>query len=478
MRLSGPTWRWLLAGILVTAAINIWWGLGSSSLVLDEAWTWHAANAPIGELLHRVHVDEVAPPLYYVLLHGWISLAGSVSEAVLRAPSALAGVLVVLATAWLGKEAAGRRAALVAAGLAALSPLLLEYSQQARAYIFATLLATVAVVSVRKLERAGDRAARGRWLAAAVAAAVGALWFHYTATLVIAPLVLLTLARRRVPDLTAAMFAGLIGLGWLLTLPLMVDQLGRGHESGVAPAARLTFENLVQLLGTPFDGRAGGENLAASTAIGAVVLTGGALVVGLRRVADDGWLRGVLLPLAYVPVAVVVIVTLIGDDVMITRYTAVVAPVMIVVLAAGLMRLPVPWAVAGTAVAIAVAGWGSVASHLRSGQYPDVRGAVGVVAAKERPTDLVVSGGGLAFGPVIPYYMDRAGIQLELTADPNVAARSVRARRRIWIVGAPAVSVTAARAGAARTGYSLALHRDFAGIDRAQVLLVAPRRGR
>jgi hypothetical protein len=255
----------------------------------------------------------------------------------------------------------------------------------------------------------------------------------------------------------------------------MVDQLGRGHEAGVAPSARPTFENVVQLLGTPFDGRAGGEDLVASTAIGAVVLTGAALVVGLRRVADDGWLRGVLLPLAYFPVVVVVIVTVVGDDVMITRYTAVAAPLMIVVLAAGLIRLPGSWAIAGTAVAIAAAGWGSVASHLRSGQYPDVRGAVGVVAANERPTDLVVSGGGLALGPVVPYYMNRAGIELELTADPNVAAGAVRARRRIWIVGAPAVSVTAARAGAARTGYRLVLHRDFAGIDRAQVLLIASR---
>lgn len=90
-----------LAAILAVAGLNLTWGLGASSLFVDEVYSWRAASVPLGELFHRVRFDEVAPPTYYVFLHEWIGRLGSQAEWVMRLPSALAGIALVGATYWL-----------------------------------------------------------------------------------------------------------------------------------------------------------------------------------------------------------------------------------------------------------------------------------------------------------------------------------------------------------------------------------------
>ena len=68
-------------------------------------------------------------------------------EWVLRLPSAVAAIALVAAVWWLALPLGGRRAATIAALFCALSPLVLQYGQQARGYVFAMLLVTLAVGS-------------------------------------------------------------------------------------------------------------------------------------------------------------------------------------------------------------------------------------------------------------------------------------------------------------------------------------------
>ena len=55
-------------------------------------------------------------------------------EIALRLPSALAGIATVPVAWAIGRELAGRRAAIVCAALVAVNPLFVWYSQEARAY--------------------------------------------------------------------------------------------------------------------------------------------------------------------------------------------------------------------------------------------------------------------------------------------------------------------------------------------------------
>jgi hypothetical protein len=60
---------------------------------LDEAQTAAIADRPFGDVFDALRVDG-APPLYYVLLHGWIQLFGA-SDAAVRALSSLFSLLAL-----------------------------------------------------------------------------------------------------------------------------------------------------------------------------------------------------------------------------------------------------------------------------------------------------------------------------------------------------------------------------------------------
>jgi hypothetical protein len=114
--------------------------IGTRSLWFDEAFTWRLAGLPIGELLSRAVLDH-NPPLYYLVLHGWMALMGD-SPAILRLPSVVCGALAVLAGAWLaadvarqrspGSRAYAARAALLAALLLALNATQIRWGSEVR----------------------------------------------------------------------------------------------------------------------------------------------------------------------------------------------------------------------------------------------------------------------------------------------------------------------------------------------------------
>src|SRR5438552_12186777 len=109
----------VLCGILALAAILRFAGLGRESLWLDEGYSVRVASGPVASVLAGAGQD-IHPPLYYLLLHGWMRLAGH-SEAAVRSLSAVAGCLTV-AIAWmLGRRLLEARAGLIAALLVALS---------------------------------------------------------------------------------------------------------------------------------------------------------------------------------------------------------------------------------------------------------------------------------------------------------------------------------------------------------------------
>jgi len=79
--------------VLVAFALRTYL-LGATNLWWDEAYSVWLARRPLTELL-RTTAFDVHPPLYYVLLRGWMELAGD-SEFSLRYLSVAGGVLTVV----------------------------------------------------------------------------------------------------------------------------------------------------------------------------------------------------------------------------------------------------------------------------------------------------------------------------------------------------------------------------------------------
>jgi len=189
---------WPLAALLILAAALRIGTLNLQSFWYDEAYTpVHVLHASLGATLSSVVHHENTPPLWYVLIWGFSRLFGT-GEVALRLPSALAGTAAV-AVAWgIGRELAGRRAAVATAALVAVNPLFVWYSQEARAY---GLFVFFAALSMWCCLRAEESPTPKR-LAAFAASGAAALATHYFAVFLVVPMCVWLLwrcTRRRIP---------------------------------------------------------------------------------------------------------------------------------------------------------------------------------------------------------------------------------------------------------------------------------------
>jgi uncharacterized membrane protein len=150
--------------------------LGSKSLWFDEALSLHVALSGQAAWWNGT-VGIYHPPLYYWLLELWAQLGKS--EFVLRLPSAILGSLSVILIYILAKDLAYQSIAVAAAGLVALSPLLLWYSQELRPYALLMALGLTVTIAAAKLFL---RPKVGWWLLL-VGAMTAALYVHYGAVL-------------------------------------------------------------------------------------------------------------------------------------------------------------------------------------------------------------------------------------------------------------------------------------------------------
>ncbi len=172
---------WLVVALTATGLALRLADLGRESFWLDEAGRAAIAALPLAAIPHAVGVVELSPPLYHLLLHGWLRIVGD-GDYALRLLSALLGAAAIPATYALGRELVGRRAALVAALLAAVAPLYVGYAQETAMYaLFALLGLGAALAHVRYL-RSGSAGS----LLAYAGAMLLALYTHYYALFLLA----------------------------------------------------------------------------------------------------------------------------------------------------------------------------------------------------------------------------------------------------------------------------------------------------
>jgi len=137
---------------VVGAALRFY-RLGADSLWVDEFATLDLARHSPSDIVHLSSGTNFIPPLYFLLVHAALRTLGE-SEFSLRLLSAVAGICTI-AVAWLLTRNITRSvtAAGSMAGLLAISPLHLWYSQEARPYALLLFFACCALLSLERATR-------------------------------------------------------------------------------------------------------------------------------------------------------------------------------------------------------------------------------------------------------------------------------------------------------------------------------------
>jgi hypothetical protein len=159
----------------------------------DELSTyWIVHDRSLGDVLSIVHSnDEITPPLYFIL--GWLTLkVGGAAEWV-RLPSLVAGTVTIPLVYLLGARTVGKPAGLVGAAVMALSPFMIYYSDEARAYALMIALVTGSALALQAAIRTG----RTRWWVVYAVCSCGALLSHYTSVFPLAGQALWVLWKQR-----------------------------------------------------------------------------------------------------------------------------------------------------------------------------------------------------------------------------------------------------------------------------------------
>ncbi len=438
--------RLALPAILLVAAANFFWQLGSSSYFIDEAFSVMHSLPAIHTLLDRVAHTETTPYTYFLFLHEWMIRTGSQAEWVTRLPSAIAGVGLVGAVYWMARAFVARWIALGAAALCAISPLIQSYAQETRVYIFLILVLVISVgATVRACQRPERRTAL---LTVGAVSAFVAMWLHYTAISVLLPLAVWVGTRQQLSRRARVAFIAACVLGVGTVMPLLLKQYSI-FPNGGAINGQINWNNAISVIGTPFGERLGTPIDAESVGGALVVLFAiAALLLWRRRPVAE---RGLLVALAVVGVVGVFFLDLTGKHIMITRYTMVTAPFLATAIAAGCAQLPRVGAATLAAGAVAVSAAGLVDNHSRSQFYPPVKQAIEYIAPRQHPGDFMLAPGIPITDTPIFYYVThthllRPKLHFFGLHDPGLADAFSR-YKRIWIIDKPPKDTRAAALG-------------------------------
>jgi hypothetical protein len=368
-----------LAGLVVLGAVLRFATLDAQSFWLDEAATIDLLRKGFGDMLEGIPNAESTPPLYYVLAWLWTQLAGT-GEVGARSLSALAGTATIPVAYVLGSWAAGRRAGLIAAALAATNPFLIWYSQEARAYALLVLLTGLGLVLfLRALEQPATRRLIGWGIVSALALAT-----HYFALFPVAAealwLLLLTGRRRALPALAV------VGAAGLALLPLALDQ-GSNDNANFIEQTSLAHR-LAQVPKQFFAGY--DAPLETALTIAALIAVGAGLAGLLRAGADARRRATVLAAIGAVTIGVPAVLALSGPDFLLARNVLPAWLPLAAVVATGFaaMRwgtaMAATLALLGTVIAIAVAADPAY-------QRDDWRGAAKALGPPERDRTIIVT---------------------------------------------------------------------------------------
>lgn len=273
---------WVLVGLGALVALSVLLRITGihGRFWIDEGLSVGISSHPFGDIPTLLRQDG-SPPLYYLLLHLWMPIAGS-GEADTHALSLGFALATVPVAFFAGLAVFGARAAWIAAALAATNPFLTFYAQETRMYALVAFLGLVIAGSflLAFVER------RRGWLVPFAASLLALVYTHNWGLFLAAgtlaavvPTVLVTANRRALLRDAAAAY-GAVALLYLLWVPTLAFQAA---HTGAPWAEAPGIDQLVQGL----TGVLGGPAASIALALGGGSGLAGLLSVDARRVLAD-----------------------------------------------------------------------------------------------------------------------------------------------------------------------------------------------
>ncbi|HEX6713964.1 MAG TPA: glycosyltransferase family 39 protein [Thermoleophilaceae bacterium] len=381
--------------------------LPTRGIWLDEATSITQAQMPLGKLLDTLRTTDVHPPLHHLIL--WVlAHAFGTGELVMRAPSILAGAALIPVLYALARELYDERAGLLAAGMGAVAPFLVWYSQEARMYGLFMLFASLAMLGQLRALR---RNARSDWALYGISTVL-LVWTQYFAILFTltqqAIFVAVAWRTHRAGGSVKPLLRRWLGTGALILIALL-PLAGFAHDQFAANQASGRGFNSPQQAGHVEAGHArpgvysaltnglwavigyhSDAVMAALTALWPLAMLGALMMLGRRSQPRSRY----VLACALAPALAMMVIGLEKPFLFEVRYFAATAPLLLVLLA----RAATGWAPRGIATLavgiVLVAGMGvASADQQLNGSNPrvyDFQGALGEVGHEARPGDVLV----------------------------------------------------------------------------------------
>jgi mannosyltransferase len=377
---------WLELGLLLLLALLAFglraWHLDFQSLWRDETDAILFSQVPFKELLANFNRPGWNGPFYYLLLRGWLALAGE-SEFAARYSSLIFGVLAVPLTWVVGRRIVGRATGAMGAMLVTLSPYLVWFSQELKMY---ALVLALGLLSIYFYRRALDEG-RWQWWAGHVVTTSLMMYTHILAVLILLPQGLWFVVgwrkyRARWRGWLVAMAA--LTLPYLplaaWQVPTLLSDFQTGHPFyPLGDMVGTLFWNFSRGAITPWD----------RVSMGVFLLL---LLAGLALREPGGYQSVLTLALwLVVPVLGVYLISL-GMPIFTDRYLIYVTPAYALLLGRGLIGLGRQWRPAQILVAVLlvfflIQGW---RVQTTQAVKSDFRSAARLVAEHHRPNDLIV----------------------------------------------------------------------------------------
>jgi uncharacterized membrane protein len=211
--MSPSRYRILLAAILILSGALRFISIDRMSLWGDEACMMFLCRESAPDIVQALSSSDrpdvdVAPPLYFIMLHDWMAMLGTTVFS-FRSFSAVFGILLVIAAVRLAVLLFDEKVALIAGFLLAINPFQIWYSQEGRMYTLAAFLAVMVILWFGKtIEKPGEIS---RWIIFGIMALL-LLYTQYYGFLLIASLsaYLITLLVRKDAKNKTALLRGFI----------------------------------------------------------------------------------------------------------------------------------------------------------------------------------------------------------------------------------------------------------------------------
>jgi mannosyltransferase len=370
--------------------------------------TGHSFERIVWLLQGNSVTGDLSPPLFFLLAGATERLGEAID--LIRLGSLLAGTAAIPLTYLLGVWTVGRRAALVGASLMALSPFLIFYSTEARAYALVLLLVLLSTLTLLKALRSGGFG----WWAGYALCSCAAIYTHYPAVFALAAQfawAFLTRPEARGPLLASNLAAA---AGYLPWVPTLLDNTRSPGSDVIGFLNPFSLHAIRTDLGRWFFGH---PYISVTSLPGpvAIVMLGAGLAAALVGLA----LRlkraaGSRIPFR-VPAGVVLILVLaianpieialyssIGDSVWLSRNLIASWPGL--ALAVGALVTSGDGVVRVAAVGLVLGAFAIGASHMLGSGYqrPDYNAAAGFIDRVGREGDPVVEVPGPTPGPLTP----------------------------------------------------------------------------